>query len=125
MTAAPNAENVRRALVARARAGAITSTVYESFTITETVVEEEEGEPYTEINYYTETETFYPPDQTICEAERTVTYFYQGPAHTQYDVRTVTLYGYATVWVGQTQTVVATDYPALTRCNQGGGWYAP
>lgn len=51
-------------------------------------------------DYYTETETYYPPDQTICEAERTLTYFYQGPSQTQYDVQDVTLYGCATVWVG-------------------------
>jgi hypothetical protein len=38
--------------VARAvnRANDVTSTVYESFTVTQTVVEIEEGEPFTEIS---------------------------------------------------------------------------
>ncbi|KAK5658104.1 hypothetical protein OQA88_2660 [Cercophora sp. LCS_1] len=84
----------------RVRANDVTSTVYESFTITETVVEVEEGEPFTEINYYTETETYFPPDQTVCYAETTETHFYQGPPVTKWDVNYVTYYTFNTIWVG-------------------------
>lgn len=42
----------------------------------------------------------YPPAQTVCDAADTETYFYQGPAHTNYEISYVTYYTYATVWVG-------------------------
>lgn len=107
------------------RANDVTSTVYESFTVTETVVDVEEGEPFTVINYYTETETYYPPEQTVCHAETTQTLFYQGPPVTKWDINYVTYYTFATVFYGQTVYQTATDWPAMTRCNQGGGYYAP
>ena len=42
----------------------------------------------------------YPPDQTVCAAETTVTQTNRGPAQTVYDVATVTRLTAATVWVG-------------------------
>jgi hypothetical protein len=40
-----------------------------------------------------------PPAQTVCDAETTVTLFYQGPEETDYEMRYVTYYTWATVWV--------------------------
>jgi hypothetical protein len=51
-------------------------------------------------DYFTETETYYPPDQTVCYAETTETHFYQGPPVTKWDVDYVTYYTFATVWYG-------------------------
>ncbi|KAK3381116.1 hypothetical protein B0H63DRAFT_545490 [Podospora didyma] len=101
-----------------------TSTVTETtYTVTSTVVELVEGDTVTETSHYITTTTFFPPAQTVCEAEDTVTLYYQGPPHTDYEVNYVTYYTFATVWVGQTQYTTSTDYPAMTRCWQGGGYY--
>ncbi|KAK4107849.1 hypothetical protein N656DRAFT_802294 [Canariomyces notabilis] len=121
VTASPDAKVVTARAVARL--ADVTRTVYETTTVTRTVVEVEEGETATEYNHYTTTWTYTPPAQTVCDAETTETIFYQGPPRTVYQITYVTHYTRATVWVGQTQYTTSTDYPAMTRCWQNGGDY--
>lgn len=55
----------------------------------------------------------YPPAQTVCDAADTVTYFYQGPTHTDYEINYVTYYTWATVWVGYVfmSLITLTSFP--------------
>ncbi|KAG7285821.1 hypothetical protein NEMBOFW57_008115 [Staphylotrichum longicolle] len=101
----------------------ITSTIFDTTTVTSTIVELEEGEATTEYNFYTTTTTSTLPPQTVCDAETTITLFYQGPPQTNYEISYVTYYTWATVWVRQTQYTTSTDYDVMTRCSQGGGYY--
>ncbi|KAM7200016.1 hypothetical protein V8F33_004190 [Rhypophila sp. PSN 637] len=109
---------------APAAAAEYTQTITETtYTVTQTIVEIETPDPVTEFEYVTDTTTFYPPAQTVCDAPDTVTYFYQGAPVTNYDIIYVTYYTSATVWVGQTQYTQSTDYNVMTRCSRGGGYY--
>ncbi|CAK7212706.1 hypothetical protein SCUCBS95973_001554 [Sporothrix curviconia] len=104
----------------------VTSTVVETtYTATSTLTTTAATPTSTEDDFYTVTTTFVPPAQTVCAVNGvpTVTYFYQGPAQTQYQVQYQTFNTWATVWVGQTQYWTYTDQNAQTQCWQGGGWY--
>ncbi|KAM7220448.1 hypothetical protein V8F06_004227 [Rhypophila decipiens] len=120
----PPAENKLHPARAAAAVADYTQTITETtYTVTQTIVEIETPDPATEFEYVTDTTTFYPPAQTVCDAPDTVTYFYQGAPITNYDIIYVTYYTSATVWVGQTQYTQSTDYSVMTRCSRGGGYY--
>ncbi|KAK3940466.1 hypothetical protein QBC46DRAFT_260976 [Diplogelasinospora grovesii] len=114
-------QGARRAL---ARVADMTSTIAETtYTVTSTIMEVATPATTTEVDYYLTTSTYTPPAQTVCDAGETVTYYYQGPPQTDYEVQYVTYDTWVTVYIGQTQYSTATDYNAMTRCWQGGGWY--
>ncbi|KAK1761967.1 hypothetical protein QBC33DRAFT_502058, partial [Phialemonium atrogriseum] len=103
----------------------VTSTVYDTHTVTSTSVVTAKATTTVETSYVSVLKTITAPAQTVCDADPgdAITVVSLLPQETETDVSYITVQTVVTQWVGQTQYTTHTDYNVASACSRGGGWY--